>query len=90
MDAFRVVTEYSAITGIGLTRGGLLRIEDGRGTRVRVETGEVWITQAEDPNDVYLRAGESFLLDRDGVALLQACSRTPLTMVCIEPCNRSV
>jgi hypothetical protein len=90
MDAFTVVTEYSAVTGIGLTRGGLLRIEDGRGTRVRVQTGEVWITQAEDPNDVFLRAGEAFQLNRDGVALLQACSKAPLTMLSIEPSHRSV
>jgi hypothetical protein len=55
---------------ISLTRGSLVRIENARNMRLRVESGAVWITQESDTRDVMLGRGESFRLDRDGVTLI--------------------
>lgn len=45
-----------------LRKGGVMRVEGGRGARVEVESGEVWLTQHRDPADYFIRAGESFIV----------------------------
>ena len=50
----------------------LLEIRDGRGLRVACVNGVIWITQSEDTRDVIVGAGESFILDRPGLALVAA------------------
>jgi hypothetical protein len=62
-----------------ITRGSVVRIEDGRGVLLRVSEGAVWLTQEGDPLDRYLPAGTAFRLDRDGLALAQATSRSTIT-----------
>ncbi len=63
-----------------LARGSVLRIEDGRGVLLRVSQGSVWLTQEGDPLDRYLPAGAAFRLDRDGLAVAQATSRSTVTL----------
>ena len=53
-------------TTVRLARDGLLGIDDGRGLRLRVASGAVWLTQQDDGRDVVLREGESFVIDRPG------------------------
>ncbi len=43
---------------------------DAAGWTVRALAGMVWITQDGDTRDVVLQAGESIVLDRNGLALL--------------------
>ncbi len=52
--------------------GHAVRIDDGEGTEICSLQGIIWITQAGDQRDIILHAGESFRLDRDGLALLVA------------------
>ena len=47
-------------------------IEDGKGLEVTAVSGTVWITQAGDIRDVILARGRSFVLDRQGRAVLYA------------------
>jgi hypothetical protein len=47
-------------------------IKDGKGLQVTVLGGVVWLTQAEDPRDVILASGQSFVLDRMGRAVVYA------------------
>jgi hypothetical protein len=60
---------------VTLERGSLLRLEDARGTLIRVREGAIWLTQEGDARDRYLAPGAEFRLDRDGVALAQATRR---------------
>jgi hypothetical protein len=85
MAAFRNQCGLTAQTEIGLGRGSLLRVENARGMQVHVEQGTLWITQQGDTSDVVLERGESFPLDRDGLALLHACGRAPLTLISLAP-----
>lgn len=57
---------------IALERGVSLQLADGLGVRVRCRDGSVWITQHLDRRDVVLAAGESFTLDRPGLAIVHA------------------
>ncbi len=67
--------------GLEMARGSFARIEDGRGVRLYVREGELWITQEGDRRDYYVGAGESFQLDRDGVALASALRPSSVDLV---------
>lgn len=75
---------YLVHGGIGLGRGSLARIDDGRGMLVHLWDGEVHITQ-EDPRDHFVRRGESFRLDRDGTALIYAVRGSALSLSAPAP-----
>jgi hypothetical protein len=47
-------------------------LHDAEGLAVTCLAGAVWITQADDPDDIVLEAGEEFVLDRPGLALVSA------------------
>ena len=55
-----------------LPAGAMLCIRDGRGKGLAVFHGHAWITQQDDPRDVVLGAGETFALDRPGLAIVLA------------------
>jgi hypothetical protein len=50
----------------------VLDIRNGQGLVVRCLCGSLWITQDGDTDDVVLKAGECFVLDRRGLALVSA------------------
>ena len=67
-------------TTVNLPRKGLLGIEDGRGMRLQVAAGKVWLTQHGDLRDVVLGPGECFVIDRAGHTLVQALDATRLSL----------
>jgi len=50
----------------------LLDIHDGQGLAVTCLEGVLWVTQSNDPRDVVIKTGQSFVLDRPGLALVCA------------------
>ena len=50
----------------------VIDIHDGAGLVVTCVSGALWITQADDPEDIVLKRGQSFTLDRPGLALVSA------------------
>ena len=50
----------------------VLDIHDGKGLAVECLRGVLWITQSDDTDDIIVRGGEAFVLDRDGLALISA------------------
>ena len=77
--------EYVVQGGLAMTRGSLLRVEDGMDLLIYVWEGELWLTQEGARRDAYLEAGDWFRLDRDGLAVLQALSRTVITITAPSP-----
>lgn len=71
----RIVAE-----GVQLARNDVIGVRDGRGALIFVESGTAWITQENDVRDVLVPAGESFRLDRAGVALVQAHRAATITI----------
>jgi DUF2917 family protein len=47
-------------------------VEHGKGVEITALSGTVWITQAYDRRDVILTQGQSFILDRQGRAVVYA------------------
>jgi DUF2917 family protein len=50
----------------------ILNIHNGAGLEVRCLRGVLWITQADDSDDIVIHDGQSFTLDRPGLALVSA------------------
>jgi Protein of unknown function (DUF2917) len=68
-----------------LTRGDLLRIANGDGTLLSVHEGELWLTQEGDRRDRYLGPGDSFQLDRAGLAIASALQRSLVSLTGASP-----
>ena len=64
--------EASPELRVELNARELLDITDGEGLAVACVAGVVWVTQSEDPRDIVLKAGETFILDKQGLALVAA------------------
>ena len=62
-------------TIIDLTTRESLALPDFRGTTLRVTRGTVWITQEHDTQDVVLRAGDTWVVERNGLTLLRGAGR---------------
>ena len=73
-----------AVRPLRLDVGELLEVSDGKGLAVRCIEGYVWITQSDDLRDIVLGAGEGFVLDVPGVALVCAAA-TPAVFAIEAP-----
>jgi hypothetical protein len=78
------LTKFSELSSIGLNRGAVARLQDARGTRLRVETGVVWITQDRGCDDVLVHSGETFRIEHDGTTVISALDKR-FALVKIEP-----
>ncbi len=70
----------SAACGVRLVSGQLMRIEHAHGEGVYVQSGMLWITEAANNDDVWLRAGEQARLSGDGLAVLEAVGVTDVRL----------
>jgi hypothetical protein len=66
---------------IVLEDGQYANVRGGAGWTVKALAGNVWITQDGDIRDVVLSAGESFVLDRHGPALLSPLNATKISVM---------
>jgi Protein of unknown function (DUF2917) len=64
-----------------LADGALVELKDARGTTLRVTKGALWITQEHDNDDIVLRAGDVWTVERQGLTLLEAQGATLLCVV---------
>jgi hypothetical protein len=65
---------------ISLESGEFLRLEPGDGVRVRCDSGKLWITREEDPEDLWLQGGETALVAPRGLTLIEAVGITKLSI----------
>jgi Protein of unknown function (DUF2917) len=66
--------------GICLKQKQVLKVRSGVGHAIVCDSGALWVTQYRDQRDVVLEAGQSFALDRDGLALVQALEPSAITI----------
>jgi Protein of unknown function (DUF2917) len=63
----------------------ILNIHNGAGLLVRSIQGVLWITQQDDSDDIVIEDGESFVLDRPGLALVSAIEGPADIVITPEP-----
>jgi hypothetical protein len=78
------MTRHFVDSSVRLNTGELLDIDDGEGFTVECLEGAVWITQSNDPRDIVLKAGESFALDKPGLALVCAAAGPAMVAVAVS------
>lgn len=61
-----------SLVPLALQPGKSLDIRDGAGTVVSVRSGTVWVTQTDDKRDIFLKAGDTFTVSREGLTLVAA------------------
>lgn len=71
---------------LDLTRDQGVRIANALGTRIECRSGALWITLDNDPRDVLLDAGQWFVLDSPGDAIVQAILG-PAEVAVMQGCN---
>lgn len=67
-----------------IPKGGMLKVEDGRGIVIEVKRGLLWLTLEGDTRDRYLGPGDWLRLDSDGLAIANALQRTIVCIVAAE------
>jgi Protein of unknown function (DUF2917) len=60
------------VNPVRLPAGSVHCVVDGKGPEITALSGTVWITQACERRDVILTRGQSFILDRQGRAVVYA------------------
>lgn len=55
---------------LDLGAGDVVRLTDAQGVSIFVRAGTAWITQHGDHDDIVIAAGESFAVNRPGLALV--------------------
>jgi hypothetical protein len=81
MDEETVMTEPGYGRLIDLERGDLLRLDDARGTTLRVTRGKLWVTQHRDLRDIVLVPGDVWTIERRGLTLARAEDDTSVALV---------
>jgi hypothetical protein len=79
-----IMTSPFVDSAVRLKAGELLDINDGEGFAIECLEGAVWITQSNDPRDIVLRSGESFVLDKPGLALVCAADGPATVAVAVS------
>lgn len=59
-------------TVVSLAAREAITLPDVRGATLRVTRGTVWLTQEGDRNDVVLRPGDNWVVERDGDTVVEA------------------
>ncbi len=57
---------------LALRAGELVKLGSPRGLEVTCESGHLWITEEDQPDDVWLAAGQRVRLVGEGLAVLEA------------------
>ena len=84
MDAYRNIVEFNELSSIGIYGKKPVRLSNARGVLLRVESGSIWITEENCTNDAYVRAGDSYRIEHDGLTLVSAV-KGPVALVTLDP-----
>ena len=72
---------FEAGTIIELSAREAVTLNDVRGSTLRVTRGTLWLTQEDDTNDVILRPGDNWVVERQGATVVEAQEDVVLCVV---------
>jgi hypothetical protein len=66
---------------LSLEAGQFLSLDDACGTRIQSDEGTVWITEEGEPRDFVVGPGETYVVTRPGLTLVQAMVASRVALV---------
>jgi hypothetical protein len=66
---------------VELRRGEVIRLKGSPGSTIQAHRGRVWLTEEKSVHDVVLDAGQSHLLARPGLAIVEAFTDASISVV---------
>ena len=66
------MAELQHTTTVSLAARQSMALPDISGTALQVKHGRIWITQENDTRDIVLGPGEVFVVERDGLTIIEA------------------
>ncbi|MEO6929670.1 MAG: DUF2917 domain-containing protein [Casimicrobiaceae bacterium] len=69
------------VKSLDMAEGNLLKLDDARGTTLRVARGTLWVTQERDRRDFVLGPGDVWAIERDGLTLVGAQTAAMISVV---------
>jgi hypothetical protein len=88
LDACRGFAGYKGTIRFRVANDDIACIGNGRGLRLYVQKGPVWISHNRSIADVLVDAGDAFLVDRDGMTLVSLVGNEPAADVALTPSIR--
>jgi Protein of unknown function (DUF2917) len=82
------MTVRADATLVRLTAKKLVHLHDAQGHSIASVRGTVWVTQSNDVRDIVLEPGDSFELDRPGLALVTALSDATIVVTAAATAER--
>ncbi|UCV30069.1 DUF2917 domain-containing protein [Ferribacterium limneticum] len=70
-----------------LTNGNPIRLTKACGVRIRCISGTIWITLPDRLADIFLGAGESYLIDAQGLVLVESINEGRVRMEIAPKCH---
>ncbi len=67
-----------------------LALTDAAGAVAEVKSGSLWITMEHDTRDIFLRPGDAWRIDRDGLTLVEAEERSTIVLTEAIPARRAL
>lgn len=73
-----------------LARDTLLSVQNGRGTRLLVRSGSIWVTQEGESKDSVVRAGQVFTICKAGRTVISAFEAATLSLISADASEAAV
>ena len=73
-----------------LKKGEVMSLEAASSPVIRVKEGEVWLTRADDSRDFFLKRGDSFARDGEGLVVLESLSDCVFDIQCPDAVPRQM
>lgn len=64
-----------------LRRGEVMRLTGAPGSTIQAHRGRIWLTEEKSAHDIVLDAGQSHLLARPGLAIIEAFTDASISVV---------
>jgi hypothetical protein len=65
-----------------LKKGEVIKLTRPKGRAIKVDSGQIWITQSSSAVDTFVEAGDSYFVREDGMLVAEAMTQTMLSTSC--------
>ncbi|MFY8042768.1 MAG: DUF2917 domain-containing protein [Rhodoferax sp.] len=76
--------DAGSFTKFPVKKGEVIRVAQPKGSTIKAESGELWITQKNIQDDIFLTRGETYHVFGDGLLVAQAMEPSLMSMTRVK------